>query len=495
MLSYAACCVMVLRVLVAEAWAQRVVVNFSVILCFQLIRSDLQTAFRSLYFVQHFRTVPKKRIVFAFPAYKTWLLMRTIRSYLFSLSFFIFFMLPSGAHGQTVQFDIPGPRSYYMPESPGLYWLYTPAQIGKARDWLALIEHADTFGLRPSAYHATALADSLSRLARMDSSARKQLDWSITGAVLLFMKHLHQGNIRLHYDEVLQNHDSLYSRMLLASETVESVSTIAAVMDCKDHDYLVMKRYFNDSVTRSDTVRYKSLVTAMNYRRYLSFVNPREYVLVNIPAAEAWYYRNDSLILPMRTGVGKPEHQTPRFASHILNVETFPYWNVPRSIAVKEILHEVQKDHDYLVENNFDVLDAKGNIVDDTALHWDEWNERNFPYRFRQSTGSDNALGVLKFNLRNPYSVYLHATAWPGVFSRDYRFVSHGCVRLEKPLQLAHHLLRGQINMKELSSPRKGRKPKVYKLKQKVPVFVIYSPVEVDGERVKFLRDEYRLLQ
>ena len=193
----------------------------------------------------------------------------------------------------------------------------------------------------------------------------------------------------------------------------------------------------------------------------------------------------------MKTVVGKKSKPTPTIASYITNIITFPHWNVPHSIAVRELLPKVQKNENYLEQQNFEVVDANGNVVEDSELNWKDYSENNFPYFFRQSTGSGNALGVLKFNFQNPYSIFLHATSWQGVFSKDYRFLSHGCVRMEKPFELAGAMLRGKIDIKKLKSGKKNTESKSIKLPHKVPVFIVYMPVKVDGKKVTFLNDVY----
>ena len=145
----------------------------------------------------------------------------------------------------------------------------------------------------------------------------------------------------------------------------------------------------------------------MNYRKYLSANQPSECIVVNIPAAEARYYRNDLLKIKMRTVVGQKTNPTPTISSYITNIfGDFPRWNVPQSIGAKELLPKIQQNENYLEQNNFDVVDSKGNVVEGSDLNWKEYNETNFPYFFRQSTGSDNSLGVLKFDLQDPFSIF-----------------------------------------------------------------------------------------
>jgi murein L,D-transpeptidase YcbB/YkuD len=104
-------------------------------------------------------------------------------------------------------------------------------------------------------------------------------------------------------------------------------------------------------------------------------------------------------------------------------------------------------------------------------------------------------LGVLKFNLQNPFDVFLHSTSWKGAFDQKLRFLSHGCVRLQKPIELAQALLPDEIDVKELHSGKKNTESKTIKLPNKIPVFIVYVPVTVDGNKVTFLKDEYDLIK
>jgi murein L,D-transpeptidase YcbB/YkuD len=289
--------------------------------------------------------------------------------------------------------------------------------------------------------------------------------------------------------------DAAYSDQLLKRKPGESVSELVTRLEGKDPDYLVLKNFLRDSITVQDTLKHKAVVLAMNYRRYLAANHQPEYLVVNIPEAEAYYYRNDKLLINMRTVVGKKKTPTPTIASYITSIVTFPYWNVPHSIAVNELLPKAQKNDNYLEQNNFEVVDAKGNIIEDSELDLKEYNTKDFPYYFRQSTGAENDLGVIKFNLQNPFSIFLHSTSSTSSFTRDLRFLSHGCIRLEKPFELADALLRGKIDIAELKRGKKNTEPETLKLILKIPVFIIYVPVKVESGKVTFLRDVYGLIQ
>jgi L,D-transpeptidase YcbB len=104
-------------------------------------------------------------------------------------------------------------------------------------------------------------------------------------------------------------------------------------------------------------------------------------------------------------------------------------------------------------------------------------------------------LGVLKFNLKNPSSIFLHATSRQSVFAKNYRFLSHGCIRLEKPFALADALLRGKINIAGLKKEKKDTQSSTINLPHKVPTFIIYMPVKIVGSNLVFLQDVYDVLK
>ena len=393
----------------------------------------------------------------------------------------------------TVKKDTIVQQFYSVNQAP-LFWFSSDKNRSRATEWLTMIESADNFGIVSDKYQSNQIHVALLSNKTLDDNNKEQRDQQITGMVLNFLKNLQEGNIKFDYDEVNVSRDSLYINQLLNSKPGESVSQMVSRLDCKDRDYVVLKQYLNDSITAKDTLKYKKVILAMNYRRYFTANHPSEYIFVNIPATEASYYRNDFLKLKMRTVVGKQKNQTPLIASYVTNIVTFPHWNVPHSIAVKEILPKVQKNENYLEQHNYSVVNGRGKVIDDSDLKWKSYTEKNFPYFFRQATGPRNALGVLKFNLENPFSIFLHSNGWQGVFKKDLRFLSHGCIQLEKPLELAKELLPEKIDIKELKSGKKNTKSKTMALPHKIPVFIIYMPVTVNGTKVTFLKDVYDLI-
>ncbi|HLP49576.1 MAG TPA: L,D-transpeptidase family protein [Chitinophagales bacterium] len=242
--------------------------------------------------------------------------------------------------------------------------------------------------------------------------------------------------------------------------------------------------------------RLQQIKESLNYWRWTGRLNEQEFILVNIPAARLQIVNHDSLKdMSMRVIVGKKNTQTPSFTAYITRVITYPYWTVPISIATKEMLPKIRKRVSYLEDNNLQVINNKGQEVDPHTVNWNRYSEKYFPFTLRQSTGCDNALGVLKFDLNSPYSVYLHDTNRRDLFGKKDRFMSHGCVRVEKPMELAQYVLNNgldSLTVAKLDQCVRDQTPTDFLLKKKFPVLLLYMTADVDEYmRLKFYNDVY----
>lgn len=176
---------------------------------------------------------------------------------------------------------------------------------------------------------------------------------------------------------------------------------------------------------------------------------PKRYFWVNIPSADlhVWEYdkkeKEDTLVLFSKVVVGKPETPSPHSVKSKINyMLVYPYWNVPYSIAWKEILPAVKHDTSYLRRKGFEVVDYHGKVLDISKLHWKKYTKDYLPFKFRQRIGGDNSLGICKFNFNNKYGIYMHDTNSKKYFKTFYRYQSHGCIRLEKFVEAARFLIR-----------------------------------------------------
>lgn len=224
---------------------------------------------------------------------------------------------------------------------------------------------------------------------------------------------------------------------------------------------------------------------AMNLERWRWEPEKFEFrhMIVNLPAYKMTVWEADSIVMESRIVCGAVKTQTPELDSKMYQIVLYPYWNVPYSIAWKEILPHVQRDTAYLRKNRYEVLDRNNNIVDPATVNWKKYGKGNLPYKFRQMTGDDNALGVMKFEFHNPHAVYMHDTNAKRYFRTETRAYSHGCMRLEKYMDLAYFLLRDDSVKYPKDTFNLWVKQDVQRkinLRKPLPIHVRYFTCEVD---------------
>lgn len=165
-----------------------------------------------------------------------------------------------------------------------------------------------------------------------------------------------------------------------------------------------------------------------------------KHIEVNIAAASLVASQRDSLPLHMRVCVGTVSNKTPLLQSDISYLNLNPYWNVPKSIAQGEVAVLQKRDTSYIRRKNMKLYKG-GKEVSPSSINWKEVNPSSFSYIIRQDPGYGNSLGLIKFMFNNNHSVYLHDTPSKLAFTRKNRAVSHGCVRVQKPFDLAFFCL------------------------------------------------------
>jgi murein L,D-transpeptidase YcbB/YkuD len=222
---------------------------------------------------------------------------------------------------------------------------------------------------------------------------------------------------------------------------------------------------------------------------------PQTFVVVDIAGFEAGYFREGKLSWRSRVQVGKPYRRTPIFRSEINHLVLNPDWTVPPGIQARDVLPAVRRNRGYLAARNLSVIDRQGRRIDPAQIDWSRYSGRNFPYTFRQDPGPDNALGQIKFMFPNPHFVYLHDTPSKDLFERDVRAFSSGCIRVERPLELAERLLNDpeKWSLDRIRTAIDTRKTRTVALPAPVPVLLYYwtTQGQADGS-VHFKHDVYR---
>ena len=221
---------------------------------------------------------------------------------------------------------------------------------------------------------------------------------------------------------------------------------------------------------------------------------PEEFVVVNIAAYWIYFLRGQEIVWSARAQVGKTYRQTPMFRSAINYLVLNPTWTVPPGILRNDILPGARKDPASITRRGLTVLDGSGNEVDPHSVDWSKFKSGHIPYTLRQDPGPKNALGRVKFMFPNSYSVYLHDTSASDKFEAGDRAFSSGCVRVERPLELARLLLADPVNWPDakISQVIDGGRTQNVTLPAKVPVLLAYWTAWVDPQgRINFRRDVY----
>lgn len=218
---------------------------------------------------------------------------------------------------------------------------------------------------------------------------------------------------------------------------------------------------------------------------------PDDYLIVDIAGFHAYLTRNRKRIWSTRVQVGREYHESPIFKDTVRYIEFNPTWTIPSGILRKEILPTIRRDPEYLSTHDMSVVSATGEIVDPSTIDWAATAGKRFPYRIRQEPGPDNALGRVKFMFPNKYMVYLHDTPSKSLFAHSERAFSHGCIRTQKPLELATLLLQGQgWNRSRIDEVLASRKTTRVDLEPPLTVMLLYWTAEADAEGTVFFRKD-----
>ncbi|PWB92523.1 murein L,D-transpeptidase [Methylosinus sporium] len=189
------------------------------------------------------------------------------------------------------------------------------------------------------------------------------------------------------------------------------------------------------------SVRFRQLASSAQRLAGNDFPFGPRYIVVNIPSAAVDAVENGHVARRYTAIVGDVEHPSPEVEAKIGAVNLNPTWTVPVSIIKNEIMPKMQKDPSYLAKARIRVFDNRGGEVDPKSINWA--SERAANYTLRQDSGAQNSLGSIRIAMPNKHAVYMHDTPSKRLFASDYRFLSHGCVRVEGVYDLAAWLLEG----------------------------------------------------
>jgi len=286
------------------------------------------------------------------------------------------------------------------------------------------------------------------------------------------------------YGELLwqRGRDEVYSNDLVP--VIQAVQTRAGLKA----DGVIGPRTVSLLAGTSAPDRIEKVRIALEQLRWMpsDLGSPR--VFVNQPAYTASYIEDGTEKLKTRVVVGAPSTQTSFFYDEIEQVDYNPYWGVPQSIIVNEMLPRLRRDPGYLDRAGYEVFDAKGRRIPSSAVDWGRYGSK-IPYGVRQVPSEANALGELKILFPNKHSIYMHDTPSKDLFQRDARAFSHGCIRLQDPRGMAAAVLGSSV---EHVAEKLKQGHSSEKVTRKIPVYIAYFTAwpTMSGE-VQYFQDVY----
>jgi len=415
------------------------------------------------------------------------------------------------------------------------------------------LENSKVHGFNPEIFHYKGLAQSLTAL-----SANKFKNISEVYPVLADLE-LQAASSLLKYDtfvgygsvipkKVLNRYYVTTSRpdsaaMNSVLET-KSLSKLLKDIQPVTENYKVLQQTLAEleKDPSRNAVAIKAIQVNMERSRWKIPGLSSEYVEVNIPDFSLTWFKQQDTVTHMKVCVGarrekaydekmkvyakthspddKPKnHQTPILLSKFSAIEVNPVWNIPVSIAKNEIYYQASRDPYYLSNNNMRVY-YKGKLVNDTdTIQWGKYSREKLPFQFKQGSGSGNALGKFKFMFDNGASIYLHDTNNKSAFSLASRAISHGCVRVERPLEFAEKMvssnseydqLRMEVNLPPVDTTKMGifkkklakkadtlnvfqLKPKWFGARKNISVFINYKTAWAQNGKIEYRNDVYGL--
>uniref|UniRef100_A0A831UDD2 Peptidoglycan-binding protein n=1 Tax=Geobacter metallireducens TaxID=28232 RepID=A0A831UDD2_GEOME len=237
--------------------------------------------------------------------------------------------------------------------------------------------------------------------------------------------------------------------------------------------------------------RVKQIVVNLERMRWLPAELGSRHIVVNVANFTLDVVEDGQPLLTMRAIVGRTYRQTPSFSAKLDRIIFSPYWHIPHSIAVKDLLPKIQKDRRFLARQKIRVFRGSTQI-DPKTVNWRSLSEANFPYRLRQDPGPLNSLGRVKFMLPNRFNVYIHDTPSRELFDRAVRDFSSGCIRIDMPVELAGYLLADDpswTSEKILAAIEQPQETLV-RLRRPIPVYFLYATAWVDAEGTLQFRDD-----
>lgn len=359
---------------------------------------------------------------------------------------------------------------------------YTTGQLDSLVNYIA---RSKSDGFNPESFHLSELKTALKALDANNFKSITEVYPVIANLELITADALLKYSVFQKYGSI--NPRKLFNRYYIAVKRPDSLQ-MDSLLNTQDvlgvlknaqqtsKNYLDLKQalqFYRDSLGTDNDPAIRTIKLNMERFRWQMPIQTEEVVKVNIPDFSLTWFKNGDTLTHMNVCVGakrelgykekmkaylksnnlddKPKnHETPQLISIFNAIQVNPVWNIPVSIAQSEIYWQARKDPYYLSNNNIKVYYKGRAVLDPDTIQWNKYPREKLPFQFKQGSGEGNALGKFKFIFDNSSSIYLHDTNNKNGFKLANRAISHGCVRIEKPLQFAELMVKGKYQYDEL---------------------------------------------
>jgi L,D-transpeptidase YcbB len=390
-------------------------------------------------------------------------------------------------------------KKIYAINQMKMIWVDSFSIKADADSLIHFVSGAAEHGLLPEDYHVEGI--NAVRQSELDHKIAAETDVLLTDAFVSLWYHLKYGRVNKKTFTRTKIDSLIYTDAIDALKTAlanHSVNAVLREREPKHPEYSIvkksLKKYLAKNLHDTTIARRRDQLVANLERWRWEPKTPERYIAVNVPSFSLKVVEEDSIILESRVIIGKPETPTPNIKSRINSFIIYPYWHVPKSI-VKEILPAIQQDTTYLKKHNYQVIDGNGKLIKTSTIDWKKYTPEDFPYILRQREGSENTMGVIKFVFPNNYGVYLHDTNARRLFSKQDRALSHGCIRVQKAVDLAKYLAKDDdtyVDAADLEQYLLVQKRLEVKVVKPISVHLNYFTVQPHADSVIFFNDLYK---
>jgi L,D-transpeptidase YcbB len=375
-------------------------------------------------------------------------------------------------------------------QHPQFIWSDQGSINAKAQAAIARLAASDAVGLDPADYHV-AVPELQSADAGAGPPALLRFELALSAKVLTYVLDATRG--RIDPNRLSGYHDLPRKSVDLvdALATIAQSTDIAAYLDGRNPDNFQFRALVAELARQHGAEpqgRGAKLRMALEQLRWLPRQLGTRYVFLNQPAFEVSYFNGAEPPLTMRAIIGKPNAQTYFFTDRIKEITYNPYWNVPRSIVINEMLPKLWRNPSYLDRLGYEVSNSRGREVASSAVDWAAVATQQISVR--QPPGRGNALGRLKIDFPNKHAIYMHDTNQKHLFGGEQRALSHGCVRLEHPREMAAALLGTRVS--DIDRKIAAGETQTERVRGDIPVYLAYFTAWPDAQgNVRYYKDVY----